>query len=190
MQLNAEHTVIAPCVSVLNLVMSGMDDLLPYMPEVESVTHQSVETRDNGDVHIVSDWQGSSSTTPKLLRPFVSKEALAWVDDAVWRPSAHHVNWTIKSKMSKYYSCNGRNSFGPHPDDPQGKTLMKIEGDLLVRPENLPLVPNVLGRKMAPKIERFIIKLILQNFEAMSKALQRYFDDVKRNESPNPNSGI
>ena len=177
MEFEAAHTIHHPGPPVFDLIMNRIQELVPYMKGVESIQRESHEVRDGGEVHIVSQWQASQGTAPAIFRPFVSRDALSWTDDALWKPDQFLCDWSSTSKLSRYYTCSGTNRFGPHPDDPEHQTELRIRGNLVISPENLPLVPKRVGRKIAPKLESFMIKRVLVNFEAMTQAVERYFDE-------------
>lgn len=153
---------------VVQTLIYGMDDLVPHMPNVAEIDTHSIEPRDDGTIKTVRRWQGTASSVPALIRPFVTKNSLAWMDYAIWTPSSYSCEWYIESKNSKFSSCSGVNIFRPHADDPEGATELVIDGDFTVFGDKLPGMPGFLGRRVAPSIEKIIVGFMLPNFKAMA----------------------
>jgi len=180
MRFEEASKVTKPASRVLHTMIEEMEKIVPFLPSVESITTEKIERLDDGRVHILRRWQGNSSSAPSAVRPFLSREALAWLDDAMWTPNEHKVDWTLKTSLSRLYDCSGSNTFKPHPDDPEGATLMRVTGDLTVYPDKLPGVPGFLARKLAPQIEKFVVKLITPNIMDLAVGLQGYYDSLDK----------
>lgn len=171
-----------PAAAVLDAMIYKLEELVPFMDNVSEIKTQVFEERD-GKVHTQRHWQGTSSSVPALLRPFVTKNSLGWTDHAVWTPSEYKVEWRIESKHSKYSRCEGMNLFEPHPDFPETKTRCVIAGEFTVHGDRLPAVPKFLGLKMAPRLESLILGFMLPNFRQLSVGLSSYLiakDEARR----------
>ena len=111
--------------------------------------------------------------------PFLSSALLAWLDTAVWTPTAGRVDWThatCAATVAELYECSGTNFFEPDATDPGPRTCIRISGRLIVRPERLLGVPAFLGRRLSPQIEAFIMGLVTPNLTSLTDGLQRYLD--------------
>lgn len=176
MRFDNVSKVTHPAQGVLELMIERMEEIVPFLPSVESIETLEMDRRDDGTVRVVRRWQGTADTVPRAVRPFLKKEHMAWTDTALWHPDEFAVDFELTTNLSRLYECKGRNVYGPHPDDPEGATKIEIQGDLNVYPDKLPGVPKWMGRKLAPQIERFVVGLVTPNVIEVSAGLQRYFD--------------
>jgi len=176
MKFEKESTVTHPPSVVLDLMINRMDEIAPFLPNVDEITLISRDQTPEGRPHIVRKWQGNDRQAPKAVRPFIKKETLAWIDDAVWHPQDHKVHWTLSTNLGRLYDCSGINYFEPHPDNPEGATRIRITGDLVVYPDKVPGVPKFLAKRLAPQVEKFIVNLITPNLTDVADGLQGYLD--------------
>ncbi|MFC1707785.1 hypothetical protein ACFL59_13395 [Planctomycetota bacterium] len=180
MRFEKVNVVTRPPALILETMIERMEQIVPFLPSVESIETLETTRHDDGRVHILRKWQGTAESAPKAVRPFLSKEALAWLDDAWWTADEHKVDWNLSTSLSKLYTCGGTNYFEPSPDDPDGATIMRITGDLEVFPDKMPGIPKFLGRKLAPQVEKFVVKLLTPNLTDLAKGLQGYFDSLEK----------
>lgn len=167
---------------ILDLMMNRMDEVVPYMPSIESIELKEKQAGADGTVRIVRYWQGSSDSVPVALRAFVSKDLLGWTDTAIWHPAEYKVEWDLATSLSRLYECGGTNYFEPDPKDPKNRTRIRITGNLAVHPERLPGVPRFIAARLGPQIETWILEMLTPNLTDVAKGLQGYFDatDKKR----------
>ena len=178
MEFLVEAQVTRPADRVVHALMDELDDVTRYMKSVDDVSSIERKEVEDGGVHIIRRWQGSSMTSPAVLRPFLTRESLAWIDDALWFPKNYKVEWKVTSNMSRLYTCSGTNYFEPHPDRPKEWTRVRLTGSVQVHGDKFPGVPAFLGRKLAPKVEQFVIQRLKPNFQDLASGLQRYLDGV------------
>ena len=178
MEFLVEAQVTQPATRVVRALMDELDDVTPFMKSVDDVTSLERSEPDTGGVHIIRRWQGSPTTSPAVLRPFLTRESLAWIDDALWFPDHYKVEWKVTSNMSRLYTCGGTNYFEPHPEKPDEWTRVRLTGSVEVHGDKFPGVPAFVGRKVAPKLEKFIIQKLKPNFQDLASGLQRYLDNV------------
>ena len=162
---------------VLETMIERMADIVPFLETVESIETLSREDLPDGRIKIVRKWQGTDAGAPEAIRAFLTPESLAWIDTAEWDPATYSVSWKLTTRAGNLYECSGRNTFGPHPEDPEGSALICISGDLAVYPDRLPGVPGFLGRRLAPTVEKFVVNLITPNLTELAVGLQGYLDD-------------
>jgi len=167
MRFEQRSRVAHPADVVFPIMVERMEDLVPYMPNVESIETRAFERQADGSVSTVRRWQGTAKSVPGILRPFVTRNSLAWMDFATWYPAEYKVEWRIESKHSKISTCSGMNAFRPHPEAPETDTELVIDGEFVVFGDRLPGVPAFLGRRMAPTLERIIVGFMRPNFEQM-----------------------
>lgn len=176
MEFKSEKRLDQKAQSVLDIMIHRMEQIVPYMPTVDSIETQKFETRDNGQILVLRKWIGSADQAPAAIRSLVSKDMLTWYDEALWTPSEFKVEWKLSSSLGKLYDCGGVNSFGPHPDEPESACLIVISGDLKIYPDRIPGVPGFIARRVAPQVEKFIVKMISPNLTEVVDGLGRYFD--------------
>jgi hypothetical protein len=165
--------------AVVDAMIWHLEDLAAFMDNVSEIKTMSFEEVDGPvrKIRTVRHWQGTASSVPALLRPFVTKNSLAWIDHGLWTPSEYKVEWRIESPHSKYSSCTGVNIFAPHPEAPEAKTRCIIAGDFSVHGDKLPAVPSFLGLKMAPRLESLILGFMMPNFRQLAVGLSGYLKD-------------
>ena len=178
--MNFEKTTVVshPAQLVLETMVERMHEIVPFLPSVTAIDLVSREAVGADQLRIVRKWQGATDTAPSALRPFLTDEAMAWTDTALWSPAEHKVDWTLSTSMGRLYDCSGTNYFGPDPADPEGSTQMRVTGSLQVYPERLPGVPRFLGKRLAPQVEKFVVGLITPNLTDVAIGLQGYLDAV------------
>ncbi|HYD48786.1 MAG TPA: DUF2505 family protein [Terriglobales bacterium] len=181
MRFTKTSRVSHPASLVLDLMIHRMHDIVPFLPNVESIELRSKEDLDDGKIRIVRYWQGTADNLPSALRPFISKDVLGWTDTALWEPAEYKVDWTLSTNVAaQLYECSGTNHFEPDPKDPEHTTRIRITGNLQVHPDQLPGVPRFLGSRLAPQIEKFVVDMLTPNLTDVAKGLQNYFDAQAR----------
>jgi len=179
MRFNEQSTVSHPAPLILETMIERMEEIVPFLPNVESIETRESKKLKNGQLRIVRHWQGKADSIPSALRPFLSKEALGWIDTALWTPPEYKVEWqqsALSPGIARLYECKGENYFEPNPDDPKNSSRIRILGNLDVHPDRLPGLPTFLGRTLAPQIEKFVIGMITPNLRDLAKGLQGYLD--------------
>lgn len=176
MDFFVEETVTHPAERVVRVLLDELESVIPYMESIDDIQTVERDELEDGTIRILRNWQGSAKTSPALIRPFLNKETLRWLDDAHWFPSEFRVEWKVTSKMSKLFTCGGINYFEPHPERPDEWTRARLTGTLTVLGDKLPGVPTFLGRKFAPAVERFVVRRFKPNFSDLAVGLQRYCD--------------
>ena len=174
MQFKFDELIKHPLSRVYPVMRDNMVDVVPYLPNVESIDVVEREENGEGKLRLLNRWQGKSGAIPRLVRRFVTAEMRVWEDDANWFDAEHKVEWTFFTKsFDGLYECSGVNSF--HVED-EHTTRVVIQGTLDVYPERLKAVPKVLARKARPKVEQFLIKMITPNLAELPQAVQTYLD--------------
>jgi hypothetical protein len=178
-RFDVSNRVTHPAALVLETMIDRMEQIVPFLANVESIETLEREDLRDDRIRIVRRWQGAAFAAPAALRPFLSRDLFAWIDTAVWTPARYEVAWThtaAVAALAALYDCSGVNTFAPHPDAPGSATLVRLAGDLRVRAESFPGVPRFVGSRIAPQIERFVVGLIKPNLESLAAGLQGYLD--------------
>lgn len=179
MKFEETSRVSHPAPLILETVMERMEEIVPFLDNVESIETQSREVLADGRVKIVRRWQGKADSVPSALRPFISRDLMGWIDTAMWTPAEYKVEWAqsmCSDTVANLYECSGINYFEPDPKKPDATTRIRISGDLAVFADRLPGVPGFLGRRLTPQVEGFIVGLLTPNLTGLAKGLQGYFD--------------
>ncbi len=180
MRFQRSSKVTHPATVVLDIMMNRLDEVVPFMPNIESIEVKEREELADGRLRIVRHWQGTADALPAALRPFVPREALGWIDTAVWTPSEHKVAWTFRTNLSRFYDCSGTNYFEPHPGELETATRIRITGNLDVHADKLPAVPSFLASRLKPQVEKFVLDLLAPNLTETAAGLQAYLDRRKK----------
>lgn len=179
MQFKEQSIVSHPASAILETMIERMEEIVPFLPNIESIETKESKKLKNGQIRIIRHWQGKADTIPTAIRPFISRDVLGWIDTATWTPSEYKVEWqqsALTPGVARLYECSGENYFEPNPDDPRNSSRIRILGKLDVHPDRLPGLPTFVGRTLAPQIEKFIIGMITPNLRNLAAGLQGYLD--------------
>lgn len=171
-----QHTakVSHPPDVILDLMIQRMHEIVPFLLNVEGIELKEREELPDGKIRIVSDWRATAESIPRPIRPFLSMELIHWVDDAVWTPAEHRVDWVMTTNFSKFFDASGTNYY--EPADGGKATDIAITGNLTVYPERLPGMPAFLAERLKPQVEKFVVELIAPNLTDVAMGLQEYLD--------------
>ena len=179
MRFDATSKVAFPADVVVRTLIVHMGGLADFMPNISGIETRVVEERPDGRVKTVRMWQGTAASLPVVLRPFMTKNSLAWIDYSIWDLTAGTCDWYIENTHSRFSVCSGLNSFVVDPEAPDTNSLMKIEGDFTVFPDKIPAMPGFLGKRVAPTIERIIVGFMMPNFAAMAVGANALLSDLQ-----------
>jgi len=173
MRIEETERISHPAREVFVTLRDRTPELAAIMPNIEAV--RLLERRETPPrVHLWSRWQATNDDVPSILRPFVGKELLAWLDRAAWDESTLVCSWQLESAGErKIFTCVGTTTLAAEGD---ARTVFRIAGDLKVNPDQLPGVPGFLARKVQEPLERFIGNAIRPNLTKIASAVQRYLD--------------
>ena len=180
MNFHKEDTIAHPADLVLDIMIQRIEAIVPYLPNIERIDTLETKHLRDGRQHLIRRWQASSDKLPKTLRPFISTEWLAWIDDALWSPAEYKVDWSLSTKLGRLYDCAGTNYLEPDPKATDRRTRIRITGNLTVYPDRVPGIPALLSKHLAPIVERFIVDLITPNLTSVAKGLDRYLKHEAR----------
>ena len=177
MEFSKSSKVSHPARLILDLMIDRMEDVVPFLPNIESIEQREREDLPDGRIRIVRHWQGAASNVPAALRPFVSREAMGWIDTALWSPAEYKVDWQMSTTLAEFYQCSGTNYFEPYPGEEATATRVRVGGNLVIHPDKLPGIPTFLGSRLAPQVEKFVVALLTPNMEDLATGLQDYLDE-------------
>ena len=180
MNFQQEDTIAHPANLVLDVMIRDIEAIVPFLPNVERIDTLETQSLPDGRQRIIRRWEASSDNVPATLRPFISRDWLAWTDTAVWSPAEYKVDWTLSTKLGRLYDCSGTNSFEPDPKAPKKRTHIRINGNLTVYPPRIPGIPSLLTKRIGPTAERFIVDMLTRDLTSLAKGLDGYLSQAKR----------
>jgi len=173
-ELESEQVITYPLETVWEAMRDKLPELVPFLADVESIEEVEREELGPKRVRLLNVWQAKKEAAPKAVRPFITRNVLRWKDHAEWNEKDRMVDWHFETiKFDKLFKCAGQNRF---KRTSQGHTRLYIKGDLEINPQHVPGVPKFLAKRLKPKIERFIIKLVGTNLASLAKGIQDFLD--------------
>ncbi|MBN2496266.1 MAG: hypothetical protein JXR96_16860 [Deltaproteobacteria bacterium] len=171
-----EQVVIAhPIERVYSTLRDRLAELVAYTPALESVETLERSEPEPGRVHLVNRWQANRSAAPKIVRPFMTRSLLSWKDVAEWDQASWSTRWRFETfHFDKLFDCEGHNCY----EEVEGGTRFTMNGSLSVYPERMPGVPRTMAKRLGPRVERFILKLVRPNLTALIHGLQGFLDQA------------
>ena len=158
--------------TVWSLVRDHLDELVPHLGDVESVTVDSRHQSPDGTVHLTNIWRARADV-PVLLRSVVKPEMLAWTDTAEWSDADWSCRWRIRPHvMAERVDCVGVTRY----EEAMGGrgTRMVMEGQLDVASGRMPGVTSLIGGPTARGIESFVTGLVPRNFQKLAQAISAH----------------
>ena len=175
MRIQSESLIHHPLDVVYDAYRNRLSEVAKYIPDIREIRVHSVAENDGG-AEIHNEWI-SDTEMPRGVNKIIRPEHLRWDDFATWDDSNHWVDWRIKTRVfTDSVSCSGRNRFVAEGD----KTRVILDGDLQINISKIPGVPSVIGRRLTPKVEGFIVKLVTPNLKRVNECLQTYLDQKGR----------
>jgi len=176
MKINSDQLITYPLELVYGTMRDRLCELVPFLSGVESIEVEEREEPGPGRLRLLNIWQAKHSSAPKAVRPFVTRKMLRFKDHAEWDDAAHAVSWRFETfTFDKLFDCSGRNRFEAAGAN---ESRLIIEGELDVYPEKVPGVPRFMARKLKPKIEGFVVKLVGANLSDLAGGLQGFLDNT------------
>jgi hypothetical protein len=169
MDLRIDARIPFPRLRVFAAYRDHIADLLPYLPNVRSVTVQS--RVDEGPVaRLVNVW-GGGGDVPAAIRAVLG-DSLSWTDFATWDEAALTCDWrTETAAFGEALKCAGGNVY---LEDGPDKTLIEIRGSLVIDATRLRGVPRLFAGKVGRAIEEFLGGKISANLVETAKGVTQY----------------
>ena len=173
MRIHSESRIHHPLDLVYTSYRDRLPEIAPYTPDIKEIVVQSREELDVGP-KLHNEWRAERDL-PRMVRGIVTPDMLRWDDFAQWNDEAHHVDWVLRSSaFPDQVQCAGRNAF--FADGPD-RTRVVLSGDLEISLRNVPGVPRIMAKRIAPMVEAFIVKLVTPNLEKVNTSLEKFLDD-------------
>ena len=92
------------------------------------------------------------------------------------------VCWRFETAHLKtLYTCAGTNYFEPVGDS---ATRIRMTGELRVFAEQIPGVPNFIAKRLTPRIEEWLVGMMMPNLEALPVAIEKLLSEGQRTVCP------
>ena len=175
MKINSESRIHHPLSEVYGVYRDRLPEIATYIPDIREI--QVLSRTPGQDGPVIHNLWIADREPPKMLQGIVKREMLRWNDYANWNDAEHYVAWRIEIPAFRdQVTCSGRNSFyaaGP------SSTRVVLSGDLEIRLSGVPGVPGFMARRLTPKVEEFIVRLVTPNLARVNQSLQRFMDDAQ-----------
>ena len=173
MKIDSESRIHHPRDRVFAAYRDRLPEVAAYIPDIKEIKVLS-RKEEGGAIQLHNEWIAATEI-PAAFKMFLKPEHLRWDDFAIWKDGEWACEWRIKTRVfTDAVSCSGRNVF---VEDGPDKTRVKLQGDLTIKLEAIPGVPGFLGKRLAPQVESFIVKLITPNLERVNQSLERFMDE-------------
>ena len=148
---------------------SARSNLLPFLPDIESVTTVSRVESPDGTVRLVNKWKARPKV-PAALSSVISPDLFVWEDHAEWRSSNYECHWRVRVPfLSDGMPCSGVTRY----EDALGGrgTRLSFEGTLQIMPGAVRRLPGPMAGALAMPAETFIGTVVVANFQKLARAL-------------------
>ena len=175
MKLEVVGTIPFPPASVFATLRDNLEALAVQMENVEAVEVRERAESPSG-LRQVARWEAAKQSVPAAFRPFVSRQMISWFDHAEWDEAALHCSWRIEPvKFSKSFECSGATNLS---EADGGHCRIAFEADAQIHLERIAGIPKFIARRFQGPVERFIVKQLRPNFDAIIGALRAYLSTV------------
>jgi hypothetical protein len=159
-----------PVDSVYPAMRDRLTELVPYLPDIKSITVEEREVLGEGHLHVVSRWM-AENRIPRLLRSFIKPEQLGWLNYADWNDATHSVSYRLEMLFFKeYIQVNGEDFYSSTSD---GGCEVRLRGKLHLDLSKHPAVPRLLAKSLQSAIERLVRSLIKPNLSKVNRGVEQ-----------------
>lgn len=172
MKISVAQVIPYPRPVVFGVLRDHLPELAAYLTNIEYIQRQGRTELAEGGVELTNLWQAAKTEVPMVARAVLDPAKLSWLDTSRWEPAKWSNTWSMKvSFMQERVTCHGVTSYHERGD---GGTDARIDGVLELDLKGM--LPGLLARRAAPKIEAFVINLIKPNFEKTNEGLIQYLE--------------
>ncbi len=170
MKLAAEVRLPFPRETVFAAYRDRIAQILEFLPSVRTVEALSRQ-EESGVVLSSSDWYGGGEV-PATVRGIITQSMLRWTSRARWDAGSFQCDWRAEAyAFPEGVRCRGRTSF---VDEPEGRTLLDVQGAVEVDARRLPGIPGHLKAPVGRSVEEFLVKRIGENLVETSQWFEKY----------------
>lgn len=171
MKFESSQIIPFPIEQVFQLVRDQLEELVPFLPNVNKIEMESEKDEGNGKLRILNRWHGKGEI-PKVAQKLVSPDKLTWLDTAVWDDKERTCQWEITPMFFQgNVACKGINYYR---EEGENKTLLQVNGDLTIQAKGIRGVPRLLEKKVSAQIEKFVVRLLTPNLDSLAQGVTQY----------------
>lgn len=160
-----------PLYLVYPTMRDKLPELVPYLPDIKSITVEECEVLGEGRLRLVSRWT-AENRVPKFARAFIKPQQLGWLNYAEWNDATRSVRYRLEMLFFKdYVDVNGEDFFSSSSD---GGCDVRLTGKLLVDLTKHPAVPRLLAKNMQSAVERLVRSLIKPNLAKVNRGIEQH----------------
>ena len=157
--------VKAPPAEIWRAIRDRLDELVPHLPEIRSVTVEHRDELPDGTVNLVNLWRAQANI-PAVLNSVIKPEYLAWTDRAKWNLAKLECTWQIEMHFHRERTrCHGSTIFEPALGG-RG-TRVTFAGEFNMNAKGMKGIPSLLESTVETGIEAFVTSLIPSNFRKL-----------------------
>jgi len=158
-----------PREKVWEVVRDRLDELVPYMDDIQSVAVQNKADMPDGIKEITNIWKADIQL-PAILNSVIDSSMLSWTDRAQWQSDQTLCHWEIEPHFfPERTRCTGFTRYEPAIGG-RG-TRITFEGQLDVSTQSISGMPTFIEGRAATAIESLVTTLIPKNFCKITSAL-------------------
>jgi len=157
--------VKAPVEEMWRAIRDRLDELVPHLDDIRSVTVEHREELPDGTVNLVNLWRAKANI-PAVLNAVIKPEYLAWTDRASWKQATRECAWQIELHFHRERTrCHGMTKLEPALG---GKgTRVTFAGEFSMNAKGMKGVPSMLESTVEKGVEAFVTSLIPGNFRKL-----------------------
>jgi len=157
--------VKAPIDEIWCAIRDRLDQLVPLLDDIASVTVEYRDELPDGTVNLVNIWRAKANI-PAVLHSIIKPEYLAWTDRAGWILAKRECNWNIELHFDRERTrCHGSTIFEPALGG-RG-TRISFAGEFGMTAKGMKGVPSMLESTVEGAVEAFVTSLIPRNFRKL-----------------------
>lgn len=168
MEFEVHDRVPYPVEAVIHAMRDRIAELVPYMPDIESVKEEERTSTGPGRFKLRNRWM-AKDRIPTVARSLIDPKSLGWIDHAEWDGTG--VRWRLEMLfMTEYVSVTGETRFS---DDGRGATLVHLKGDLKLDIAKHPSIPRLLSGTITKGVEQLVISLVKPNLLNVNRGIEK-----------------
>lgn len=172
MVIHSSSVIQHPLARVYRAYRDELPQIAAYMPNIKEIRCLAREEKAGG-VKLHNEWSGKTEI-PKVAQGIVKPDMVKWDDYADWDDATTSCQWRIATRFfTEKVRCGGHNRLSA---DGPGRTRVTLSGTLEIDLHDIPGVPRIFARTLAPQVEKFIVAMITPNLERTNQALGQYLD--------------
>ena len=161
--------------NVYHIVRDHLSQIAEHLPNVKKIDQIQYQKNSSSTHEIINRWYANIDL-PYILSKFVSEDLFSWKDTAIWFDDKKCVQYDLESfYANNFFSAKGANYFSPYG---KHKTKLKVTCSFQINPENIPGIPRLMTKKLAPMIDKLVVKALAPNTKSLGVAIKSYLKEV------------